>query len=571
MALICREVVEQIEETVWEPVEEWVERREKKCKKRKCKKWCLCCNKWFCWIETFLEKVVTWVAKQVINLVVRVVCEIVHDVLVAVIDTIVAAVEIVVDIVRILWNAITLDWQDLKDAWKDLLADLVDLGPLLVKWLRLAVAVGTFGITYVLGYIRDQINEYRLRNYIRDKLEERYAEDPECLETIKELIHLDHGPFGLEFDAASIRTFVDSRTGPPDGPPTLFTLDQAGELDLYELTGLRVGNVLDRPRVEAYLIDGQVPIDEDDIDQYIASGGAGPHFTVLAFTRSAETEKITVAKDKGRQVGLKLHWDRSTVEVEGIDRINLPRVNQESSRNAFLTDVLERAADGSDVCRLAAGGVFNMTHTDGRHPFGWTSTFRPTSPISGLVHRDRRPTEFLKYVLIHECGHYFSLIHDGHDGLDKIMYSPVENGWWSWNLILEFLVWSGEPRFTLDDGKKVWDFLIDTVPCLPECGGTTRAGVGRWCSGPWPSTPAMGIPRHRPPWSRTASGPSASTPNRRSAPPCCPTRCCPCPRPTAASASGGWPADNWPTRRTRSPRAWRGWSATPRPSPASGR
>jgi len=49
------------------------------------------------------------------------------------------------------------------------------------------------------------------------------------------------------------------------------------------------------------------------------------------------------------------------------------------------------------------------------------------------------------------------------------MYSPVENGWWSWNLILEFLVWSGEPRFTLNDGKKVWDFLIDMVPfCLIE-------------------------------------------------------------------------------------------------------
>jgi hypothetical protein len=75
----------------------------------------------------------------------------------------------------------------------------------------------------------------------------------------------------------------------------------------------------------------------------------------------------------------------------------------------------------------------------------------------------------MKYVLIHECGHYFSLAHAGHDGLDKIMFSPVENGWWSWNLILEFLVWSGEPRFTLDDGKRVWDFLIDTIPyCIIE-------------------------------------------------------------------------------------------------------
>lgn len=469
MALICRELVEQIEETVWEPVEEWVERREKKCKKRKCKKWCLCCNKWFCWIETFLEKVITWVAKQVTKLVVRVVCEIVHDVVVAVIDTVVAAVSIGFDLLRILWNVITLDWQDLKDAWNDLLADLADLGPLLVKWLRLAVAVGTFGIPYVLGYLRDAINEYRLRNYIRDKLDKHYADNPECLEAVKDKIHLDHGPFGLDFDATSVRTYVDSRTGPSGGPPTLLTLHQGGQLDLYEFTGLNVGNVLDRPRVEAYLIDDELPIDNEDIDEYIASGGAGPHFKVFAFDRSAETEKITVAQDKGRQVGLKLRWERTTVMVDGMNRINIPNVNLSPSRNDFLINVLGRATDGSDVCRLAAAGVFNMTHSGGRNPFGWTSTFTPSNRVCGLAHRDRRPTEFMKYVLIHECGHYFSLAHDGHDGLDKIMYSPVQNGWWSWNLILEFLLWSGEPRFTLDDGKKVWDFLIDTVPyCMIE-------------------------------------------------------------------------------------------------------
>jgi hypothetical protein len=81
----------------------------------------------------------------------------------------------------------------------------------------------------------------------------------------------------------------------------------------------------------------------------------------------------------------------------------------------------------------------------------------------------------MKYVLIHECGHYFSLEHAGHNGLDKIMYSPVQNDWWSWNLILEFLIWSGEPRFTLDDGKKVWDFLIDLIPhCIFECDEQTE-------------------------------------------------------------------------------------------------
>lgn len=480
MALICREIVEQIEETVWEPVEEWVERREKKCKKRKCKKWCLCCNKWFCWIETFLEKVVTWVAKHVINLVVRIVCEIAHDLLVAIVDTIIWVAKLAIDILRMLWNVITLDWQDLKDAWKDFLSDFLDIGPLIVKWLRLAVAYFTFGLPYILGYIREKINEYRLQNYIREKLEKHYADDPRCLEAIKEAIHLDHGPFGLEFDAISVRTYVDSRTGPKGEIPTLLALHQSGDVNLYELTGLNVGNVLDRPRVEAYLIDGELPIDIEDIDQYIESGGAGPHFKVFAFNSSAETEKITVAKDKGRQIGIKFQWSRDTKEITGLAQMNV-KVSElpSSDLENFLTTAMGRAKDGSDVCRLLAAGVFNMTHMpDGRNPFGYTTWFTPTNPVSGLIHRDRRPPEFMKYVLIHECGHYFSLEHKGHDGLDKIMFSPVENGWWSWNLILEFLVWSGEPRFTLDDGKKVWDFLIDVIPfCIFEgCNGQEKPG-----------------------------------------------------------------------------------------------
>jgi hypothetical protein len=319
MALICREIVEQIEETVWEPVEEWVERREKKCKKKKCKKWCLCCNKWFCWIETFMEKVVTWVAKQVVNFATRVVCEIVHDVIVAIIDTVVVAANILADIGRILWNAVTFDWEGLKNAFKDLLAHLADLGPVLVKWLRIAVAVLTYGLPYAIGYIRDQINEYRLKNYIRDKLNKVFANDLERLQGIKDAIHLDHGPFGLEFSALSLRCFIDSRSGPQGSPPTLFTLHDTGAINLYELTGLIVSNILDRPRVEAHLLEDDLPIDADDIDDYIASSGAGPHFRVFAFTRSAETEKLNVAKDKGRQVGLKFQWRRSTLEVTGIE------------------------------------------------------------------------------------------------------------------------------------------------------------------------------------------------------------------------------------------------------------
>ncbi len=463
MALVCWEIVERIEETVWEPVEEWVERREKKCKKKKCKKVCLCCNKWFCWIETFLEKVVTWVAKQVVNFVTRTVCEIVHDLLKALWDTIVATTKIAIDVARILWNVLTWDWQDVKDAWKDLVADLADLGTAILEWVKIGVRIATLG--YVAGYIREQIEQDLLKKYIRKKLNNQFGNDPDRLAAIKEAINLDHGAFGLEFDATSTRTFVDSLTGPQGVPPTLFSLHQAGQTDLYELAGVNVGNYLDRPRVEATLVDSGDPVEEDDIDDYLASKGQHPHFRIYAFNRSAQTEKLDVARDKGRQIGIKFDWTRATREVTGVNQMNVDR----SQLDAFLANVLGRSLDGSDVCRLIAGGVFNLTDpASGRHPFGWTKWYSPASPLSGIAHRDRLPPEFMKYVLIHECGHYFSLEHAGHNGLDKIMFSPVESDWWSANLIFEFLWWSGEPRFTLGDGKKVWDFLIDTIPnCLP--------------------------------------------------------------------------------------------------------
>lgn len=43
---------------------EWVKggtARRRRCRRRKCKKWCLCCNKWFCWFESF----VLWILKKV--------------------------------------------------------------------------------------------------------------------------------------------------------------------------------------------------------------------------------------------------------------------------------------------------------------------------------------------------------------------------------------------------------------------------------------------------------------------------------------------------------------------------
>ena len=65
MSIYCREIHERIETRI--------KKTREKCKRKRCKWWCGCCNKWFCWLETYFLKVVSWP--------VRVVCEVVDGVL----------------------------------------------------------------------------------------------------------------------------------------------------------------------------------------------------------------------------------------------------------------------------------------------------------------------------------------------------------------------------------------------------------------------------------------------------------------------------------------------------------
>jgi hypothetical protein len=91
MGRSCREIHEWIEEQVEQPVEEWENRQEERCRNEKCKWWMLCLNKLFCWLVWVVVKIVRWVLVTVGKWIVRVVCTIVNTVL----DVIAAAVALV--------------------------------------------------------------------------------------------------------------------------------------------------------------------------------------------------------------------------------------------------------------------------------------------------------------------------------------------------------------------------------------------------------------------------------------------------------------------------------------------
>jgi len=90
----------------------------------------------------------------------------------------------------------------------------------------------------------------------------------------------------------------------------------------------------------------------------------------------------------------------------------------------------------------------------------------PTPLGSGVFHRDFWPNFGARYILAHEMGHYLGLCHFGHAGLDNIMFTPnplvglvpITPG-----MFLSYWLYS-EPKFTLDDGKNAWRFLVNQMP-----------------------------------------------------------------------------------------------------------
>jgi hypothetical protein len=48
------------------------------------------------------------------------------------------------------------------------------------------------------------------------------------------------------------------------------------------------------------------------------------------------------------------------------------------------------------------------------------------------------------------------------------MVNPKDHSWWSGWLIPEYLCFSGEPQFSHDEARRVWDYIIANFPidCL---------------------------------------------------------------------------------------------------------
>ncbi|NUR08812.1 MAG: hypothetical protein HOQ22_11865 [Nocardioidaceae bacterium] len=459
----CRDITEWVEEQVSKPVEEWEERQEQRCKEEDCNWWTLCLNKLFCWFVTVLVKVVRWVVVTVGKWVTRTVCTVVS----VLVDLVVAVVTGLVDIVV---GIATWDWGRVWDGFVEIVGGVVKG---VLGLVRVVLLVDT------IDFIREEIQKQQLRDHVRGLLEKRFARDPESLSAAREAIGVDHGAFGLRLTGRLTRTFVSSdRTTAEDGVPDLIRWHEDPDLDIdiRKLAGYDHDSFWRRGRPE---VSGA---DEGQVDRYIADRG-GRSFRIFPMSESVLRHKASVCEERARELGLIYEFEYDEREVTDPAYVRLA----ESEQDEYDVDVLHRIDENVDS---SGARNLDLPVPHGGTVFGYAGTLVglsahlddavgvdgspfPGSNTSGVSCLDRVPDLVFEYVLAHELGHYFGLVHV--DGAHRIMFTMNKSQgksvftWWT---VPSLLLVEQQPKFVLEEAKRAWDYIVAGWPTKAL---TTRA------------------------------------------------------------------------------------------------
>jgi hypothetical protein len=388
-----------------------------------------------------------------------------------------------------------------------LVTDSVNLGLVGARW-------GVCG--YLIGGIADAYERDALRNFVSDLVDGNFT--GERRDRARQRIGLDRGTFGLPLDGQSRVFVIDSDTVP------LAQWHREKRLDLYAMAGLLSFDsfdvVLDLPpyRTVVKLVgpDGQdspLPVGRLHISRFLESDGQGWRLRVYALSRQAVAEHLATAKDKCQQLGIRINWNdgerfawfRSYTQYEVTDEDDLEmRFGREPEVGVWAVRRGLRDGSPGDDCSILALGCFHTSpgpfgQTLGRHidedvndttcpddvmAAAATNRIRTdrcctkiervdpddnTAPVegSGVIYRDVWPQIVFGHVLQHEIGHYVGLCHFGHNPANIMWtYRLGSRTVFAWRSICGFYR-DSEPRFSLDDARNCWRFLVDEMPhCL---------------------------------------------------------------------------------------------------------
>jgi hypothetical protein len=364
---------------------------------------------------------------------------------------------------------------------------------------------------YFVGGIVDAYERDALRNFVSELVDRNFT--GERRDRARQRIGLDDGTFGLPLDGQSRVLVLDSDKVP------LAEWHRRGLLDLYAMAGVFSNDsfTLLRSRTVVKIVgpDGQdsaIPVGRLQISRFLESDGHLWRLRVYALSRQALAQHLATATEKCQQLGLRIRWNDgarfawfrsyTSYEVGDLEEFLMSFSSSEDA-GAWMARTQGRDGSPEDDCTVLALGSFNspvakMGLTEGRDikeagaatpcvtpertdrccSFIQRVRSNDASVVvgSGVIYKDAWPQVFLAYVLGHEIGHYVGLCHFGHNGFHNMMFTsaPQPPPLPDLKVATFGTLWGyyrdSEPRFSLDDAKNCWRFLVDQMPhCLaPE-------------------------------------------------------------------------------------------------------
>ncbi|MFD4422433.1 hypothetical protein ACFWN7_13155 [Agromyces sp. NPDC058484] len=367
----------------------------------------------------------------------------------------------------------------------DVIRGLIDLGTaigrallttgfaaLLVIWFPWLAAI--LLLVRVLGAgaggVRDTVDRMRLEKVITDAINTAFGQGSERATRSIDSVGIGAAPMGLPFHADARRLYL----GSDDREPDLRALHEAGIIDLYALAGYLsdCDGALNEPDGEVVYAGTDLRVSYADLETFLNDGpGSTPEFHVFPITRDLFRVHLETAQRKAAHLGVQLFYSIGELKATSPDHLPLnvgeerPPAGPGDAVQQSLFEQMGRTGVDDDLSRIPAISHFHyVLDSDGKELFGLASWFRPSvrdARKSGVTYRNRAPAWGFLWVLVHELGHYWGLSHTNRSGgtrsFNEIMYKKDPDV--TLDVLLEYLLLGGEPRFTHDDALTTWDWI----------------------------------------------------------------------------------------------------------------